>query len=895
MVSDAWIYWKEEESARKWKPIPDTAAARKIAIKQGAMFFTWMSFSEQVGGDGRPEPNRKGFFPFDSDCKENPQKALDDIRTLCLVHLPELYEVDPYAIRFYATGSKGFHAEIPAELFGAEAGDPYLPHIYKRIACQWAAQFDLSTSDLSLFCMGHGKQWRIPNVQRSNGRHKALLTLEELRDLTIDELMDLTREPRQIELVDVDLEPVPDLVALYRDAKAAVYHERAEQTEAQPLTDAQIELLSAQIPPCIDYILREMPPKSDTVNFNRLLMILVNYFRMAGADERAAWTKVEGFVRGYPHSDTYDTADKRVRAWRSMWKYLDGNKDYSFACSYVRGLKLQGETFDCGKCLQKEERQSRSFNLTDLGNAERLVAAHGQDIRFCYAWGKWFIWDNMRWAIDDTGEILRLAKGTVRGIYEEASKIDDDDRRKALVKHARSSEAVGKLSAMATLAQSETGIPIRPDDLDLDPWAFNCLNGTVDLCTGELRPHRREDMISKVAPVRFDAAAKCREWLAFLDKITAGRKSLIEYLQKAIGWALTGIDPDRTMWILYGSGANGKTILTATMGGMLGDYAMETPVETLMIRKGEGIPNDVARLKGARLVTAAEGERGQRLAESLIKRLTGGDKVCARFLHGEFFEFVPTFKLFLSTNHKPIIRGTDTGIWDRLHLVPFDLTIPPAERIPRTVLMERLRREWPGILAWAVEGCLKWQREGLQKPEEVETATEGYREEMDILGGFLADCCVLNPLARVTVADLWTEYERWCEANNEGPLKKNTFTSMLKERGIKPGNVGRASIRGWHGIGLREKCGHADICGHGFQGFSYREKTQEKKGVNSRPRMSACPQNITCAECADFQPNQKNPSLIGTCAGTPHDGDLEQWPKLVHECGHFRSGREEAF
>ena len=531
----------------------------------------------------------------------------------------------------------------------------------------------------------------------------------------------------------------------------------------------------------------------------------------------------------------------------------------------------------------------KNFNLTDLGNAERLVAAHGADVRFCHAWGKWLTWDGTRWAVDDTGAILRLSKAAVRRIYAEASSVDDDDRRKALVKHARGSEAVGKLAAMATLAQSEDGIPVRPDDLDRDPWAVNVQNGTVDLRTGELRTHARASMISKLAPVVYDPAAKCPHWMAFLERITAGRESLIEYLQKAIGWALTGIEADQTMWILHGTGANGKTILTATIGGLLGDYAVETPVETLMIRKTEGIPNDIARLKGARLVTASEGERGQRLAESLIKRLTGGDKVSARFLHGEYFEFVPVFKLWLSTNHKPVIRGTEQAIWNRIHLVPFDVTIPPAERIPRTVLMDRLRQEWPGILAWAVEGCLKWQREGLQKPEEVEAATEGYREEMDILGGFLADCCVLNPLARVNVTDFWAEYEKWCETNNEELLTKNTFKNILKEHGIKPGNVGRSSARGWHGIGLRGKCGHADMRGHVFQGFSYEENNQEKKGSKTRPHMSACPQNITCTGCGNFQPNPRNPSLRGTCTSTPHDGDPEQYPKLIHECGHFQT------
>ncbi len=529
----------------------------------------------------------------------------------------------------------------------------------------------------------------------------------------------------------------------------------------------------------------------------------------------------------------------------------------------------------------------RTFNLTDLGNAERLVAAHRQDIRFCHAWGKWLTWDGIRWAVDDTGVILRLAKTTVRGIYQEAARADDEDRRKALAKHARSSEAVGKLAAMATLAQSENGIPIRPDDLDRDPWLLNVSNGTVDLRTGELRKHRREDFITKLAPVVYDPAATSPQWVAFLEKITADRSALIDYLQKAIGWALTGIDPDRTMFILHGTGANGKTILTATIGSMLGDYALETPVETLMIRRNEGIPNDIARLKGARLVTAAEGERGQRLAESLIKRLTGGDKVSARFLHGEFFDFIPVFKLWLSTNHKPVIRGTDTGIWDRIHLVPFDVTILPADRIPRTTLMDRLEKEWPGILAWAVQGCLKWQSEGLRKPDEVEQATAGYREEQDILGGFLADCCVVNPLAKVKTADLYVAYEVWCNLNHDEALQKRVFITILQERGFKQARIGSRSDRGWQGIGLRSQTDtqtHTDAV---FTIFPSGNKNEKKK-VKSVSGYVCASVEITCSTCGFFRKNGEKSNLPGTCTGTPHDGYASQYPLLPHECGHFQ-------
>ena len=206
---------------------------------------------------------------------------------------------------------------------------------------------------------------------------------------------------------------------------------------------------------------------------------------------------------------------------------------------------------------------------------------------------------------------------------------------------------------------------------------------------------------------------------------------------------------------------------------------------------------------GARLVTASEGERGQRLAESLIKRLTGGDKISARFLHQEFFEFVPEFKIVLSTNHKPSIRGTDAAIWSRIHLVPFDVTIPKSEQIPRTLMLERLKKEWPGILAWAAEGCLAWQKEGLEKPEEVERATSDYRADSDILGGFISDCCIINPLAKCRSTDLYVQYQKWCGDNGEEYFKFRTFGAVLEERGLRRTRLGHKQDRGFQGIGLK--------------------------------------------------------------------------------------------
>lgn len=519
------------------------------------------------------------------------------------------------------------------------------------------------------------------------------------------------------------------------------------------------------------------------------------------------------------------------RTWSDARKRISGDAPLH---AFMPGSpKPSGRKLDSARGATREKSEHiEAFHATDLGNAKRLVARHGENIRYVSAWGKWLVWDGRRWAPDETGEVHRLAKETVLGIYTEVAQCIDDDQRRALAKHARSSESAGRLAAMVLLAQTEESIPVLTDDLDRDPWRLNLLNGTLDLKTGELRSHRREDLITKLAPVACDPLAECPTWLSVVERAMDNRKPLIEYLQTAFGYCVTGDTSEKAMLIFHGSGDNAKSVITTGFSGLLGDYAQETPVETLTIRKNEGIPNDVARLKGARLVTASEGERGQRLAESLIKRLTGGDKVTARFLHQEFFEFFPQFKIILSTNNKPVIRGGDQAIWNRIHLVPFDVCIPKSEQIPRTVLMERIKAERSGMLNWIIEGCLRWQRDGLKKPGEVEQATAEYRGDMDLMAGFLGDCCKINPLAKTKTIDLFNAYERWCTENKEESVHMRTFVSILQERGFKRARIGARADKGFQGIGLISGTDRQTNADRIFT-FSHIEKNQSEKKVKT--------------------------------------------------------------
>ncbi|WP_207688598.1 phage/plasmid primase, P4 family [Desulfonema limicola] len=442
----------------------------------------------------------------------------------------------------------------------------------------------------------------------------------------------------------------------------------------------------------------------------------------------------------------------------------------------------------------------QTFALTDLGNAERLVAQCGDDIHYCHTMGKWLIWDGKRWIIDKSETIKSKAKKVVRNIYAEAQKEDDDRRRREIVSHATKSESASRIKSMISLAKSEAGIPVSQDDLDKNQFLLNCLNGTIDLKTGELLPHNREHLITKLVPVEYNPKALCPTWDSFMNRIMDNNQNLISFLQRAVGYSLTGDTGEQCMFIFWGTGANGKSTFLQTIGKMLDDYSMNTPTQTLLVKRQGAMSNDVAKLKGARFVTASEAETDQKLAEGLIKQMTGSDTISARFLFQEWFDFNPTHKIFLGTNHKPVINGTDNAIWRRIRLVNFDVTIPESERDKR--LLSKLQEELSGILAWAVRGCLDWYKNGLGEPEEVKEATDDYREEMDILAQFLKDRCKEKDGAKELSKDIWEQYQEWCEDNGESMITRKSFSMKMKEKGFKTCRIGSSGGRGWIGIEL---------------------------------------------------------------------------------------------
>ena len=436
--------------------------------------------------------------------------------------------------------------------------------------------------------------------------------------------------------------------------------------------------------------------------------------------------------------------------------------------------------------------------LTDLGNSKRFVKRYGNDIRYCNHTKKWYVWTGRRWAIDDKGAVTKKAKRVVQSILAEAADIDDEETRKAFIQHERRSEAKNRLDAMVGLAQSEGDVPVRLGDFDPNPMVLNTVGGTIDLETGNLDIHRRHDMATKMSPVAYDPEAEWPTWERFLNQVTAGDKELQGYLQRCVGYSLTGETSEHALFLLYGKGANGKSTFLEVVRHVLGDYAQTADFASFMVTKNQTIRNDIAKLNGARLVTATESESGKRMSEAVVKQLTGGDTVSARFLYSESFEFVPQFKLWLATNHKPKIVGADDGIWRRIRLIPFTVQIP-KERQDKD-LPKKLKAEVAGILNWALEGLRRWQQIGLAEPDTVTEATSEYRADQDVLQHFIDALCTTGTGRRTKGSSLYAAYKLWAEAAGEFIMSDRDFGNAMSDRGYSRYHTN--SERGWDGIAL---------------------------------------------------------------------------------------------
>lgn len=429
--------------------------------------------------------------------------------------------------------------------------------------------------------------------------------------------------------------------------------------------------------------------------------------------------------------------------------------------------------------------ERKDYDFTDTGNAHRMQDKFGNILRYSYNQKKWLYWDGKRWCVDDSGEVKKMADVICDDIKREAFLESDEEKQAALLKWANRTASSKSKEAMIKECQHLGNIPASPDSFDAYTDYLNTQNGIVNLRNGELLPHDSSFMMSKITVAEYDTSGKKPElWLKFLSEVTNGDKDLQDYIQKCVGYSLSGSVREQCAYFLYGIGNNGKSTFMDTIADMLGGYAANTQPETLMMKRfgDSGANPEIARLKSARFVTSEEPTEGVRLNEGLLKQLTGGSKVTCRFLYGDEFEYSPEFKIWIATNHKPVIRGTDVGIWRRIKLIPFEVNIP-KEKVDK-LLKYRLRKEFPQILRWAVEGCIKWQREGIEEPEKVKGAVKEYKQEMDILASFVEQCLEIDYdcTESISASRLFRVYLHWAKENNEYEMSANKFGREITKK-----------------------------------------------------------------------------------------------------------------
>jgi putative DNA primase/helicase len=416
---------------------------------------------------------------------------------------------------------------------------------------------------------------------------------------------------------------------------------------------------------------------------------------------------------------------------------------------------------------------------------------HGDNLRFTAAWGRWNVFARGVWKQDETLKVFDLA----RTVCREQSASCGDRRLAARIASAMT------VAAVERMARADRRHAATVDQWDADPWLLNTPDGIVDLRSGAKRTARREDYMTKTTAVA--PGGECRLWLSFLSRITDGDVDLQRYFQRMCGYCMTGVTREHALFFCYGTGANGKTVFQSTFAGLMGDYAKTAPIEAFIDSKNERHPTDLAGLHGARLITAVETEDGRRWAESKLKALTGGDRIAARFMRQDFFEYTPQFKLLVSGNHKPGLRTVDEAMRRRFNLLPFTVTIPASERDPE--LTDKLREEWGGILQWAIDGCLAWQSEGLHAPKAVTDATANYLAAEDALARFLEDCTVKKDGAWESASGLFACWKKWSDTAGEYAGSQKRFSENLAARGFTP--MRTKAARGFSGIRLRANGG----------------------------------------------------------------------------------------
>jgi putative DNA primase/helicase len=447
--------------------------------------------------------------------------------------------------------------------------------------------------------------------------------------------------------------------------------------------------------------------------------------------------------------------------------------------------------------IKTELEKLENENLTEVYNAKLFASMYENQLVYCEKFKSFFSYEFGKWQEATLPSVTKKAVDVVKYFYKLASTVDEEQERKRLIRHGLKNETRRALRDIVELAKGY--LEVNPNEFDKDNYKINLLNGTYDLQTQEFYQHKPEDFFTKQMNVKYNPEAKPKLWLDFLNTIFNNNQELIEYIQKALGYSLSGDVGEDCFFLLHGTGANGKTTFLNTIKTIWNDYAKKIQPETLLQRANNQPTNDIARLNKARLAIASEMPDGGRLNENKIKELTGRDTIIARMLYQEFFEFEPTAKFWIATNYKPTVKDDTNGFWRRMRLIPFEVTI----KNPEENYEERLLQEKEGILNWILEGYIKWSEKGLGMPKVVEEATNGYREQEDILADFFSEKCDFSDVEAITATkELYEAYCKWSEANNIPKINIRAFGRRLESRNLKPTKFGKKRERGWQGIKL---------------------------------------------------------------------------------------------
>lgn len=531
---------------------------------------------------------------------------------------------------------------------------------------------------------------------------------------------------------------------------------------------------------------------------------------MAFANDLAFWTN-----RDYGKMDDIFRSSS---LYRDKWDRKTGDSTYGEItlnkaireCVNVFNPQSNSDDFNLYVLDESTKKIEKKFySYDDTGNAARFTDAFGKVVRYSYVRKNWFFYNDKTWVLDQEGKVKNLVDEILAKMKKEPVYVpedgDEEVAKKALQKHIKYSRGSNGKSNM--LKESQHLVPIHPEQFDKDKHLLNVQNGYIDLKTGKLREHDKEKYFSKISSIEYTDKIDCPLWDDFLLQIFDGNRPLINYVQRAVGYSLSGSTEEQVMFVLYGNGRNGKSVFLDIITEMLGSYTTNIQPQTLMVKPMSGSANsDIARLQGARLVTSTEPNDGMRFDEGLVKQITGGDTVTARFLYGDEFDYNPEFKLWMATNYKPFIRGTDDGIWRRMVIIPFTVQIP-EHKVDKN-LKYKLRREMTAILNWAVEGYQEWRRMGLNEPNIIKQQRQEYRTEMDVVELFIEECCIRRNGEREKATDLFKAYKQWAKENNQHLMNNTKFGKEMAQKFQKVRSNGS-----WY-VGLKLKGEHK---GHGFQ------------------------------------------------------------------------------